>query len=318
MALILVSREVVPITLSLAKRFRDMEALKNERALKAPRAKRQAHLLEDGDFFTALWGECLYQGNTLRGNGNHTSNLITACFQAHSKKGLDERAQAFVDEYLFTRGGEWGGNRVSDLPEIEEGKLFALVEKFTAEDEDDLLKFFRRYDPKESQRGLDDLLNIAIGRYPHLDELEKKKVGYALKGVIRAARLEWEKFGLGEDKTVAMGRLRICRGAEEGEALKFGPVREAVQWIVQTVPEVSMYKKVPAAQIMAEIWAKYGPEEGERVVAEIHRQMDEEDTPAYKWSVALNKTSKTETTDALVNKGRKALKAVLDSLSASV
>ena len=62
MALKLVSTEIVPITKSVAKRFRDMVALPNERTLKATRAKQHVKLIADGKFFTPLWGCCTFEG----------------------------------------------------------------------------------------------------------------------------------------------------------------------------------------------------------------------------------------------------------------
>src|SRR5262245_5542185 len=108
MALVLKSVAKVPVTLELALRFRDMEALKGERDLMSHRAKGQVRLIEDREFFPVLWGEMKYGDKFLRGNGNHTSHVIVACMQAH-RDGLDEESRRFVYDLLLVKGGKWTG-----------------------------------------------------------------------------------------------------------------------------------------------------------------------------------------------------------------
>jgi len=306
MTLKLVSAKVVPLTLTLAKRFRDMKALKNERHLKSSRCKGHVKLIEDGKFFTPLWGECRYEGTDYRGNGNHTSNLLTACLQAQTDDGLDEKAAAFVQDYLLTRGGEWDGGSPSDLPVLEEG-MPVMVEKFTADNENDLVDFFRRYDPKEAARTSGEILYVYVGKYDDLIGLDGKKLQYALSGVLRAARIFSEEFGFSDNNPIS-----LYQGPRLGGAFASPKVREATRWIVETVPDESLYSKVAGSQVFAELWAKHGPEVGEKIVEEIMRQIDAEEEPAASWEASLNKRRNRPTLEALIKKGRTVVKAVAE------
>ncbi len=307
MALKLVSAEKVPVTVDLAMRFRDMKSLKNERELKAARAKRHCELLAAGNFFTAVWGECHWKGEDYRGNGNHTSHLLTACLQ-QTDGGLDETSTAFVETYLEARGNGWTGS-AADLPPVQEGEIDALVERYTADNENDLVEFFRRYDPKESARSSGDLFSIHIGEWKDLDGLERKKVAYAVSGVLRAAKLDPERFGFHDDR-----QLSSLSGGDRGRVLQIAEVRKAARWIVETVPDESLYSKVAGAQVFAGVWAKSGPREGEVIVEELMRQIDKEEDPGAAWEAALNKRHNRPTLENLVNKGQKAVKEIMSKL----
>jgi hypothetical protein len=308
MALKLLSAKIVPVTHDLAKRYRDMKPLKNERPLKKVRAKEQIKLLEDGKFFTAVWGECEYNGTIFRGNGNHTSHEITACFQAHNG-GLDEKSESFVTAYLFAPGGKWSGETTEDLPKLEEGQIKALVEKFHADEPDDLVEFFRRYDAKESARSVGDILGIHVGEFDDLDGLERKKIGYALAGVLRSAKADPEVYGLTD-----AGVLSRYQGAEVGHALKLPRVRAATKFIVETVPHEYLYSKIAGAQVFAELWSKEGDDKAEKVINEVVRQLEEDEEPAASWEAALNKKRNRPTLESLVKKGRTVLRMAAENV----
>lgn len=305
MSLVLVSAKVVPVTLKLSLSFRDMTPLKGERELKAVRAKGHAKLLATGKFFTPIWGECRYGNVMYRGNGNHTSNLLTACMQQTSGNSLDERSDAFVHTYLLTKGGPWSGSSPADLPSVEEGTIRALVESFTASDEADLVDFFRRYDAKESSRNASDLLGIHKGEHADLNGIERKKLGWALAGVLRAAKMGVEEFGIANDPT-----LWAQINTDPGFSLIFPKIRQATRWIVETVPDEELYSRIGGAQVFAEVWAFHGEEAGELIVTKLMEELDVEGTPANAWYAAITNRRKKPTIENVISKGRKVVKDI--------
>lgn len=308
MALKLMSVETVPVTKGLAKKFRDMKPLNNERGLKVTRAKHHVRLLADGDFFTPLWGSCLCNGVTYRGNGNHTSHVLSACMQAHNG-GLDDRSKRFANEFLLTRGGEWQGEKPEDLPAVNDGQLQAVYEQFEADAEEDLVKLFQRYDSPESARSRIDQLCIYIGEQVELRELSSKKVRYALDGVLKAAHLNPSGFQLSESFAKS-----IFQGANKGESLRFAQVVRAVRWVVETVPDDALYKNTVGAQVCAEIYADYGESRGEKIIDEMMRQIEEETDPAAAWEAALTKKRNRPTAESLLKRGRTIVKDIAKKL----
>jgi hypothetical protein len=303
MALRLKSVETVPVTKGLAKKFRDMEALKNERDLKAARAKHHVHLVSAGKFFTPLWGACEMGGEVYRGNGNHTSHVLLACIQAHNG-GLDDRSAAFAKELLFSKGGSWSGDKPEDLPEVKDGEFTAVVENFTADDDNDLVTFFKRYDSPESARSRVDLLGIYIGEQSDLADLSRDKVRYALNGVVRACKSDPESFGLTKDDVANFSTTEI------GTALRRPQVKKVVRWIVETVPEVDLYKHVVGAQVCAEIFATYGESQGDKIVESMMAQIEAEEDPGASFEAALTKKRNRPTVESLLKKGRTTVKEI--------
>lgn len=304
----LTKTELLPIDKKLAKKFRDMRSLRNERDLKATRAKSHVDLISRNKFFTPLWGCCEHGGEVYRGNGHHTSHVLLACMQAHNG-GLDAKSSEFVSEYLLPRGGKWSGDNAEDLPDVEEGEITACVEYFTADNDEDLVQFFKRYDSRESVRQASDVLGIYIGEQDDLKDLSKDRIRHALSGVLRVVKKEPEQLGLTKESEVV-----AIRGDQQGMSLRNPVIRAAVKWIVETVPHADLYKQTIGAQICAEIYVQHGPSKGERIVAELARQIENDEDPGASFEQALNKRRNKPTEESLLKKGRSAIKSIYQSL----
>src|SRR5262245_3549793 len=118
MTIKLVSQKVVPVTLALALEFRDMQSLRGERELKPWRCKEQINWLKENKMFTMIWGRYKKDGVWHRGNGNHTSHNLVACFQA-TRGEVDDTSERFIASMLAVRGGIWEGG-AEDLPRLKD------------------------------------------------------------------------------------------------------------------------------------------------------------------------------------------------------
>ncbi len=315
MTLKCVSVEVVTITPELALKFRDMYSLRGERELLADRAKWQLKLLEEGQLHTMQWGRCLFtpESRKYRLNGNHTSHLITACYQAHNG-GMDENSIRFVSNYLNMQQGRKKKTAPQiNLPNLENVFLKASVEDFVADTYDDLLAGFQRYDNKASARKIKDVLGTYIGKHDDITGLEKSKIAFVLAGIHRASLKDPQTFGFVDYR---QAKLHFDNG--RGAALSIDKVRQCVRWVIETVPSVSLYRTIAGAQVMSETWAKYGEETGSKIIEEIDRQLQEGEDPAASWEDALTKTRNRPTIDNLVGKGRKAITLISREILAEV
>lgn len=307
----LVSTKVVPVTLELAKKFRDMAPLKNERSLKAKRARRAAGLIEAKQFFNLLWGSCEYNGVLYRGNGNHTSNLLTACMQAMNGE-LDEKAKDFAENYLFGKSADWSGETADDLPDVNPGDFSAVVEHFKADDEDDIAAFFTRYDPAVSARSNSDLLGVYQAEHDDLQTLSRDRVRHALNGVLAVYATEaFENvFGTYDPDTTVN-----WKGNGLGLALRNPQIRNATRWIVENVTDGKLYKNATGARLCATVFAKYGPESAAAILERIAADADEEVEPAASYLAQLNKKSNKPTPESLFKKGERVVEAVIRELN---
>jgi hypothetical protein len=285
-------------TLKLSMEFRDMKCLEGERELKATRAQEQLALLREEKMFTLIWGKCLFNGVWYRVNGNHTSNLMTACLQQSVLGSLDETSSAFVDEYLS--GGKKHGTVI--LPPVEEDTVPVLVEAFTADDYGDLINAFRRYDAKGSARNGREILRVYQAEYPDLIGLEKKKVGYALAGVLTVGKNP-QAFGFTDGKQVAF----YARESNRGAALRHEQVRKAVAWVIETVPFEDLYTHVAGSHICVEAYLRHGEDEGANVVRRLAQQVEDEEEPGFSWYTRLTKKRNRPTKESLVKEGRKVI-----------
>lgn len=306
MALSEISVRLVPLTMALAKEFRDMKSVKREREIGEDRLKNLAKLLEQGMFFTPEWGKCQLDGEVYRVNGNHTSHMLTACFQAHNG-GLDEKSQWLFDTILSKKGGGWHCTSPDDLPQVDEGFVKVRVDHFKAETRKDLMDAYARYDSKKSARTTAHLLNIHIGEHEDLDEYGDRDIASILGGIQRAARLNPTGFGM-TDKDEVIRRFKGIRGP----ALEVSEIRRAVAWVINTVPMRALYSKVAGAQVFVEVWAKHGEEEATRMVEVLWEMIEAngEKDPAVKWSNELTRRVNKPTLAKLVNGGRAAFNAV--------
>lgn len=311
MALKLVSVETVPVTSSLAIKFRDMKSLPNERPLRSTRAKHHVDLIAADRFFTPLWGCCEFEGVLYRGNGNHTSNVLCCCLQAHSANGMDEHAMEFAKKHLLTAAGKWKGASIEDLPEVEEGQIKAVVETFYADDQRDFVDFFTRYDSSVSARSNQDVLGVYIAERVELLELSRDRVRYALSGVLPAVKKDPMAFGLPDGHEVLLG---ACRGELIGKALRVSQIAKAVKWVVETVADVQLYKNPVGAQVCAEVYATYGEANGEKIINTMIEQIETDTDPAAGFEAALNKRHNKPTAESLLKKGRNAVKEIARKL----
>lgn len=311
MSLTLRSAKLVPVTAELSQKFRDMKPLKNERVLTSGRAKEHAKLLEEGRFFTPAWGMCEFNGDVYRGNGNHTSHLLTACLQ-QANGGMDEKSASFATDYLFVKGGKWTGNEPGDLPHVEPGTIKALVEEFVATSREDLVPFFERYDSRVSVRSKVDVLGIYVGEQQSLDELSRDKIRYALAGAVKAALKDAEAFKI--TSKLEVDHLMECSGMRIGEALRIPQIVDAVRWIIETVPEMCLYKHIVGAQVCAEIYANHGEQRGEAIINEMMSQIENETDPAASYEALLNKKRNRPTTESLLKRGRTVVKEIVKKL----
>lgn len=306
MALKLISTEVVPVTKKLAKQVRDMAALPSERALKASRAMEHARLIAQEQFFSPLWGSCKFEGVEYRGNGNHTSNVILACMQAHNG-GLDEKAKAFFENCLTSRNSAF--KKPEDLPEVKEGEIEAVYETYEAEEQGDLVVFFQRFDSAKSARSNIDVLGVYISEQDDLKELNRDRVRHALTGVLLAAKADPSAFGLPESQDWSK-----FRSTEIGKALRIQQIRNVVQWIVESVSDASIYKHPIGARVCAEVYGTYGEAQGERIIATMIDQIESDTDPAAAFDAALNKRLNKSSPESLLKKGRQAVKEIAKGL----
>lgn len=310
----LVSTEMIPVTANVARKFRDMKALTNERELKAGRAKNHLNLLRRGNFFTPLWGSCEYKGDVYRGNGNHTSRLLLCCLQAHTKAGLDGASQQFFEEYLRGNVGGLVIENAVDLPEVREKEITACVESFTAETHEDLVEFFRRYDSAASARSQKDLLGIYIGESSDLAELSRDRVRYALNGVLKVCKTDPASFGVDSSSG---SQLSLFKGSQTGAALRIPGIIRAVKWIVETVPDSRLYKNAVGASVCAEIYATYGDNAGAKIVDKMIEDIEADNDPAAAFEAALNKRHNKPTPETILKKGRTAVREIAKSVLGS-
>lgn len=300
--------KIVPLTLELALRFRDMQSLKGERHLQSKRAKEVVRLISDRKFTSPTWGEMSFHGVDIRGNGNHTSHDIVACMQAH-RDGLDERSQKFVHEHLLTRGGPWSGTNPEDLPAIADKEYSVVLEKCTGNTEQDQVEFFSRYDSKWSVRSAQDLLGIYVGNYDDLAGLNIKRIIHAMAGVLRCARDGYyDKFGFVERSDVKLN------GDTRGLALANEQVRCCIRWIIETVPEHHLYQLAPTAQVFAEEWVKHGSEKAEQVIERFVEMLRNEEDPASAWETSFLKKRNAPTSESLLKKGRTVMRLISEEL----
>jgi len=312
MTLTLVSTKIVPVTLDLAKRFRDMQHIKGDRDLEMSRAKGHVKLIDDGTFFTPLWGQCTYEGVIYRGNGNHTSNVLTACMQAYLDSGLDDKAQQFCDDFLFRRGeGGWHGHSAQDLPRVTEKQFKACVEEYLADTREDLTTFFRRYDTEASARKAKHLLRVWVAEHDDLDGLDVPSIGRALAGILRAASDDPEPFGFIDVDVPKQ------KGDGRSKALKQEKVRACARWMVQSVGSKGLYAKPAAAQVFAELWAEHGDEQASAICDRVTDQLDDDDSPASAWLAILTKKHRNPAADYVVKRGRQVLGPIVEALLVS-
>lgn len=289
---------IVPVTLDLALKFRDMRQVEGERELKAERSKVQAKLLEDGKLLTLHWGCCNLDGETYRTNGKHTSHLVAACLQATIGE-LDTVSTNFLENTLYKRGGKWSAQSPEDLPELHDGDLIAVVEEVDAESEEDLIELFRRWDARSSARDASDELSILMNREAYnLTGIEKRKYARALAGAQRAAKVNPEQFGFSNKGAVPSDR---------GGLINCEEIRECSKWIVETVSYEELYVPVGAAQGFAEMWANYTEEEATQLVKDLIELIDEEDNKIAGWYNTVSNKRKRPTIESLVKDTRNIL-----------
>jgi hypothetical protein len=306
MALVLESEGSFPLTLNQAKEFRDKTPLGGEREISPERVKFLARLLMDHKFFTPQWGECLYNGERYRVNGNHTSNFLTICLQL-GNGGLDEHSREFAQTYLNKKGGKYGAFAIEDLPKLKEGELKVYIERFKADTESDLADCFRRYDNSVSRKTPKDVLGHYLGEQTELKGLENKKVNRVLAGVIKEANANPTLFDFANKAEV-----RLAAGENQGTALRNKKVRRAVKWIIETVPLAHWYEIVAGSQLFAQIWAKEGEEQGEKIIEEMYRRIKER--PVEDWDSALTRKADRPAIEVMLKKGRRVVKYVKDIL----
>ncbi len=308
-----VSYELVPLTLSLAEKFRDMNSLNNERPLKKARVRDHLALLYLGRFFTMHWGCCESDGVVYRVNGNHTSNLMTVCLQAHTKDGLDERSREFFDNFIAGKSGGISVDEPADLPKLKENGLQVFVETFSATTADDLITCFRRYDSASSARSQGDVLGIYIGEQEELNDLSRERVKCALNGVLPVVKRQPKMFGMSSGEA---GELSKFRGASTGSALRVPCILKAVRWIVESVPFSDLYKNSIGAQVCAEVYASYGEELGAKILDEMVKEIEADVDPSAAFEQALNKKHNKPTPETIMKKGRMAVSQIAKNINA--
>lgn len=305
MSLRLVKTEVVPLQLELALEYRDMRPVPGEREVSVSRAKEHMRLLARNKFFTPYWGKCQLEDAWYRGNGNHTSNVLAICLQAHNG-GLDERAQEFFDRFLRPRGGRWTGD-VADIPKIDPSRIKVCTEEFEAESARDLVDLFDRYDCSVSVRSARDILSCHLGQDSDLREYKPITVSKVLAGVLRSARVRSVDFGLPESFHMPSPR-------ERGLMLAYPKVRETVKWVIENVGDADLYKNPIGAQLLADIYIET-PELACDVIEELSRQIENEEDPGMRYWQALTKIRNRPTPESVLAKGRMAVKQILRSVS---
>lgn len=309
-----VSNELVPLTMALAKKFRDMKALNNERPLKKARVRDHLALLYQRRFFSMHWGCCESDGMLYRVNGNHTSNLMLTCMQAHSDGGLDEKSRLFFDQFIAGKSAGLSVDDPSDLPKIAENEFTVHLETFAATSADDLITCFRRFDSASSARSQGDVLGIYIGEQDALNDLSRERVKCALNGVLPVIKRQPKMFGL---SAAEAGELTKFRGPSTGSALRIPCVLKAVRWIVESVPYFDLYKNAIGAQVCAEVYASYGEELGSQILEEMVKEIEADVDPSAAFEQALNKKHNKPTPETIMKKGRMAVSQIAKTINAT-
>lgn len=308
MALKFVSKTVEPVTLELALRYRDMRSVNNERPLQAVRAKTQVNLISHGEFNGMEWGECELNGVTYRGNGNHSSHVLVACIQAHTDSGLDDKSEEFFKTYLAKGRGPWKGDAPTDLPEVRPGELVASIERYTADSDVELAKFFKRYDPAWSARRASDVINIYAGEHDCLRRLPSRLVNKAVLGTAAAIKDDPRLAGL-PTYAVPPG------SGEVGILLREPVIRECVRWLVEEVTDSTLYSSTEAAAVCVEAYFQHGPESASAILMEILRQADADDnSPGAAFYSLLTRRRPKPTRTSIMARGRKAIKSIAEKL----
>jgi len=279
---------LVPLVLELSLEFRDMLSVKNERALSATRLRHQLNWVEKGTFFTPTWGCVRWDGDNYRSNGNHTSHLTTLLLQ-NLEGTIDAVSEKILREFLRLTP--------DSLPQLPKGIMVSREQGY-AEEHDDLLTAFLRYDNKNSVRSAKDLRNIYIGEQIDLQGLSQELVGKALSGVLGAI-----KSGATDkiDSKAIRREMQISNGA----ALRIPLVRQAVRWIVENVEEKILYEKSAGAQVFAEVFFEHGPDFAGILVEQFMILKQDEKSPAAIWVGKLGRVFGSMTSESLITSGRK-------------
>jgi hypothetical protein len=302
----------VPLTLELALQFRDMKSNRGERDIKSANVREQAHLLSVGQLMTLFWGKYYRDGEEKRGNGNHTSHLAVACMQA-TRGELDQKSLEFCTRHLFSRAGPY--HTAADLPRLHDKQLTVVIEEVDTENDEDEILYFRRWDNRKSARTAGDEFNLWVRMRTDFDEMDSRRVRAALNGVIHAARGNPEAFGFDDAAEVT----RLTRDSK-GASLDIPQVRDAVLWIVATVPRPELYQKIAGAAVWAEVWAKFAPDTIDRadaVVEEFIERLDSEEQGAMRWWQALTWSRKSDTPESLIKRGRALLQRIAEEIGAN-
>ena len=194
---------------------------------------------------------------------------------------------------------------MQDLPEILPDDFKAEIETFEADRQEDLVEFFKRYDSPQSVRSRSDVIDIYIAEHNDLRVLSRSQVRYALVGTLAAAARNPTAFKLEPDFSFSK-----MTGIDLGSALRYQGIKDAVQWIVENVSLVDLYKSRPGAQLCAEAYVNWGPETAARIFEVLEQQIDDETEPGSRFYMELTKKRNKPSPSSVVTKGRKTLQQI--------
>ena len=143
----LVNAIAKPITPELALQFRDMKASPTERDLDPKRVQHLREKVLAGNSVTYLWATAKLGHETLRMNGNHSSNMLC---------GLDGQ---------FPSG------------------LHAHIDEYECDTIDDLAILFRQFDDRKSGRTTNDVAGAYQGLFDRLSDVPKRVAKLGIEGI---------------------------------------------------------------------------------------------------------------------------------------
>jgi hypothetical protein len=146
----LLKTEMVPLTRQVAEHHRDLPQIPGDRPLKSSHVKHLHNCHESGLFYSPTWSVVLYQGQHLRIDGKHSSNM------------------------LCSLNGHFPSN------------LHVTIRHFLAETEEDLAILFAQFDNQVSTRTRAERARVHLKLHQELSAIAPTSVTKATSGIAYA------------------------------------------------------------------------------------------------------------------------------------
>lgn len=229
MAAKLVSRKNSPLTPEIAGEFAAMQALKNERGIKASRILGLAELIREERFFMPTWAVVNVRNfGKFRVNGQHTSKLLNCIALAgKGEDGFDptiaEMAKITSDDPILFPGGD------------------VSLDTWEADNMPDSFDAFAYYDATMSTRTNNDLLAVRAGEYDDLYGISGGQMEKVLKPFRAYADAE-----IKASRPVFGDTLVIPRVKDVALLLSYLSVRKYIVWCYDLPEEIRPFFAISA------------------------------------------------------------------------